>query len=61
MPSGITVGCGLGVVFQQPVRGRTTKSLITNLHLAEEEYEVLVDKASPQTVLDMLRNSVTWE
>lgn len=41
-------------------RGKKTKTLITNLHLAEEEYEVLINKASPQTVLEMMRNSVVW-
>jgi type I restriction enzyme M protein len=41
-------------------RGRRTKSLITNLHLAEEEYDVVLSQSSPKTVLDMVRNSVTW-
>ena len=41
--------------------GRTTGSLITNLHLADEECDVLIDAASPQTVLDLVRTSVVWE
>ncbi len=42
-------------------RGQKTKSFVTNLHLAEEECDTFVNKASPQTVLDMIRKSVQWE
>jgi len=41
-------------------KGRTTGALISNLHLAEEEYEVLIEHGSPQTVLDVLRSKVAW-
>jgi type I restriction enzyme M protein len=42
-------------------KGLRTGSLITNLHLAEEEAEVLIQTADPQTVLDSMRRSVVWE
>jgi type I restriction enzyme M protein len=42
-------------------RGLQTKASITNLHLAEEECEVIVQQASPQTVLDLIRSAVVWE
>ena len=42
-------------------RGRATKSLITNLHLAEEEYDVVIDEISPETVLDYVQTAVVWE
>lgn len=41
-------------------KGKTTGSLITNLHLAEEECDVLIGQGSPQTVLDTVRSKVTW-
>jgi type I restriction enzyme M protein len=41
-------------------KGRDTKMLITNLHLAEEECDVVIDQACPQTALEMIRNSVAW-
>jgi type I restriction enzyme M protein len=42
-------------------KGRSTGSLVTNLHLAEEECDVVTDQASPQTVLDEIRTSVVWD
>lgn len=41
-------------------KGKTSSSLITNLHLADEECEVLVRKTAPQTVLDHIRKTVHW-
>lgn len=41
-------------------QGCTTKALVTNLHLAGEECDTVVNKASPKTVLDLIRKQVKW-
>lgn len=41
-------------------KGRQSKQILTNLHLAEEACEVVVDKAIADTVLSHLRKTVKW-
>lgn len=41
--------------------GRISKAKITNLHLAEEECNVMIEKIEPKTVLSMMRENVKWE
>jgi len=40
--------------------GRSTKVEFTNLHLIDEEYEVVVNSLAPTTVLDFMRKKVKW-
>jgi type I restriction enzyme M protein len=41
-------------------KGTKSKSVVSNLHLAGEECEVVVNKRNPTTVLDMIRKQVKW-
>lgn len=41
-------------------KGKTTRDVLTNLHLAEEPCSVVIDKAGADTVLGMLRKRVRW-
>jgi type I restriction enzyme M protein len=41
-------------------KGRNTGSLRTNLHLSNEECDVVVQTAKPVTVLDHIRREVSW-
>jgi type I restriction enzyme M protein len=41
-------------------RGKTSKTLIMNMHLAEEDTEVIINTESPNTAIDFIRKSVTW-
>ncbi len=41
--------------------GRATGRSWTNLHLANEPCDVVIDLRDPKTVLDMFRNAVQWE
>ena len=42
------------------MRSKTTKQYITNLHLAEEECDLVIDTDNPQTVLDDIIAGVSW-
>jgi type I restriction enzyme M protein len=42
------------------LRGRRTKTLVTNMHLAGEECDTIVDTAAPKVVLDAIRAKVKW-
>ena len=42
------------------MRGKTTKHYVANLHLAEEECELVIDTDEPQTVLDEIIAGVSW-
>ena len=42
------------------MRSRATNQYITNLHLAEDEYDLVIDTDNPQTVLDEIIAGVSW-
>jgi len=42
------------------MRGKTTSQDISNLHLADEECDTVVDVTNPQTVLDEIMAEVSW-
>ncbi|TFE01776.1 SAM-dependent DNA methyltransferase [Jeotgalibacillus salarius] len=42
-------------------KGVSSGEVINNLHLCSEEYELIINKTNPTTVLDYLVNEVEWE
>ena len=42
------------------MKGRTTNQNINNLHLANEEFDVVIDPRNPVTVLDEITAGVSW-
>ena len=42
------------------MRSRQTKQYVTNLHLAEDECDLVIDTDKPQTVLDEIIAGVSW-
>ena len=42
------------------MRSRTTNQSITNLHLAEDPCDLVIDRDEPQTVLDEIIAGVSW-
>jgi len=42
------------------LRGRRSKALVTNMHLAGEECDTIINTASPKAVLDVIRAKVKW-
>ena len=42
------------------MRKKTTNQYITNLHLAEEECDLVIDTNNPRTVLDEIIAGVSW-
>ena len=42
------------------MRSRQTKQYVTNLHLAEDECDLVIDTDKPQTVLDEIIAEVSW-
>jgi type I restriction enzyme M protein len=42
-------------------RGKNSGRPAGNLHLVEEEYEVVVNETAPSTVLDYMRKQVSWQ
>ena len=42
------------------MRGKATNQYISNLHLAEEECDLVIDTQKPQTVLDEMIAGVSW-
>ena len=43
------------------MRGRNSGVDITNLHLSDEECDLIVNTENPQTVLDEIRSGVSWD
>ena len=41
-------------------KGRQSKQMLTNLHLAEEPCDVVLDKSAADTVLNSLRKTIKW-